>query len=418
MENRVASNGLTKFIWLFLAVYVANYVCFLSHIALFPQGGAPTWLPKADNSLGSALQVLSLAVFYMSGVGFLRPRRIWLSIALFPMVTTLLSAIVLIWTLGEISIVDTFDLGLRPPALATATTTSLVFCWVVGLLGIGIGIAAAVFSWQGEWSVIKAKADSIKAFSLIYGLVAVVFLPLLLIYTVTALVTGVTHGFLKIRGLDISSEQRTYVRGPITVVLVPMAHIGKSEFYRTILADFNTPDTVMIYEGVSDHKKLLKHKPAYKQIAMNLGLSDQGTEFQFQEQRQMAIQHGDLDVSEFQPSSIKALNELFEMMADGNSKLTALRSGDEKQFVNMLRDILDKRNEHLISVLDEMIKKKIRPRILIPWGALHMIAMEEALLKWDFQLTDRKIRHVGSIKILGAKMPKTPEQSLSKSSTN
>lgn|GEM_PF-5020316 len=412
MENRVPSNGLTKFIWLFLFIYVTNYLCFLCNIALFPKGGAPAWLSKLDDGLGSALQVLSLATFYMSGVGFLRPRRIWLSIALFPLVTMILASIVFISTLGEISIVDIFDLALRPPALATATTTSLVFCWVVGLLGLAIGTVATIFTWRSKWQVIKAKADSIKKFSLIYGLVGVIFVPLLVVYVGTSLVTNVTHGFLKIRGLDISSEQRTYVKGPLTVVLVPMAHIGKSEFYRTILKDFNTPDTVMIYEGVSDRKKLLKHKPAYKQIAMNLGLSDQGTEFRFQENQKMATEHGDLDVSVFQPSTVKALNDLFEMMADEKKKLTSLKSDDERQFVDMLRDILDKRNEHLIGVLDQVIQKKVRPRILIPWGALHMIALEDALLKRDFQLTERKARHVGSIKILISKKTQdSPEKS-------
>ena len=410
MEKRSASTGLTKFIWLFLAVYVANYVCFLCNIALFPKGGAPAWLPKLDDSLGSALQVLSLATFYMSGAGFLRPRRIWLSIALFPLVTMLLGSIVLIWALGEISIVDIFDLALRPPALAMATTTSFIFCWVVGLMGLGIGVVAALFTWQGRWQVIKAKADSIKKFSLIYGLVGVILVPLLVIYAGTALVTNITHGFLKLRGLGISSEQRTYVKGPVTVVLVPMAHIGKSEFYRTILKDFNTPDTLMIYEGVSDRKKLLKHKPAYKQIAMNLGLSDQGTEFRLQEPQQMATQHGDLDVSELQPSTVKSLNELFAMMADENKKLSSLKSDDERGFVDMLRDILDKRNEHLIGVLDQMLQKKVRPRILIPWGALHMIALEEALLKRDFQLTQRQTRHVGSIKILLSATPKDAQE--------
>ncbi len=410
MKKGVPSTGLTKFVWLFLAVYVANYFCFLCSVAIYPKGGAPAWLPKLDDSLSSALEVLSLATFYMSDAGFLRPRRIWLSVSLFPLVTSLFGCIVLIWTLGELSIVDTFDLALRPPALATATTTTFVYCWFVGLVGLAIGIVTMVFTWQGRWQVIKAKADSIKKFSLIYGAVAFIGIPLLIVYASTSLVDNITHGFLKLRGLGINSEQRTYVKGPVTVVLVPMAHIGKSEFYRTILEDFNTPDTVMIYEGVSDHQKLLKHKPAYKQIAMNLGLSDQGSEFRFKEKQLMATQHGDLDVSEFQPTSVKALNDLFEMMADETKPLTSLKSHDEKEFVNMLRDILDKRNEHLIGVLDHVIEKKVRPRILVPWGALHMIALEEALLKRDFRLTERKARHVGSIKILLSRKAKDSKE--------
>ena len=72
--------------------------------------------------------------------------------------------------------------------------------------------------------------------------------------------------------------------------------------------------------------------------------------------------------------------------------MKALNEADPKIAKDALDDILNKRNAHLLTVFDA--KAPGHKSIVIPWGALHMPAIRDALLQRGFVVASDEVHTV------------------------
>ncbi|MBW2688806.1 MAG: hypothetical protein JRC99_02605 [Deltaproteobacteria bacterium] len=108
------------------------------------------------------------------------------------------------------------------------------------------------------------------------------------------------------------------------------------------------------------------------------------------EQDKPDIARADIDINRFDPMTIKFLNEIGRTLFSGKPLVEALadysawanENMTPERVVGVMDDILDKRND---VVIDSMVRTLARyDTIVIPWGAMHMPAIEEAVLEQGF----------------------------------
>lgn len=243
-----------------------------------------------------------------------------------------------------------------------------------------------------------------------------VLLPAGFLYAGVALATWTelwTHRFLSFDLGGISLADRTYVRGDRELRLVAMMHLGDGRAYREIAASFVGDSTVVLAEGVTDTERRLETPPSVEGVAESLGLEAQDDlESYFEElgpaQRSLrpVVWHADVDVRDFSPVTVRWLDDMGRIWnADGTTAALrefmdrSLRGPEEIRTVE--RDILTRRNEHLLGQLAEALAEY--RRVIVPWGALHQPAIEASILDDGFQMTDaRRHRLVSWLAVAGA----------------
>ena len=104
----------------------------------------------------------------------------------------------------------------------------------------------------------------------------------------------------------------------------------------------------------------------------------------------------DVDVSSFDPMSLELLNVALGMYGAAENTEKAL--GDYLDFWSkhrndastvteqLFQDILHSRNDHVLAELER--QRSERDRLVLPWGALHMVGIEEALLDAGWSWTE------------------------------
>jgi hypothetical protein len=104
----------------------------------------------------------------------------------------------------------------------------------------------------------------------------------------------------------------------------------------------------------------------------------------------------DIDVSSFDPITITFIEELGKKMnGNGARSILALNRWSQETITpemhtTIMNDILNKRNDIVIGHLEKALKHY--DMIVVPWGALHMAAIEESLLDDGFKLQKQKER--------------------------
>jgi hypothetical protein len=215
-----------------------------------------------------------------------------------------------------------------------------------------------------------------------------VALPAVAFYFVLCGAIAVSHftaGFLTVHPSGLRSQVRQYTRSDgKEIELVPMAHVADADFYQKISESFPT-NSIVLMEGVTDNKNLLKHGISYKRMAKTLGVSEQMEEFKPQGKRVMA----DVDVDEFSSNTIDLLNVAMLIHANGLNADTVMKLAAYSAPTNLdqeiIGDLITKRNQHLLATLQaELPQSDI---IIVPWGAGHMPAIAAAIQKQGFHLT-------------------------------
>jgi hypothetical protein len=201
-------------------------------------------------------------------------------------------------------------------------------------------------------------------------------------------VSHFTAGFLTVRPGGLTAHVRHYARSDgKEIELVPMAHVGDADFYKTISESFPT-NSVVLMEGVSDEKHLLTNGISYKRMARSLGLSQQVEEFK----PQAELVRADVDVDQFSTNTIDLLNLVMLIHAKGMNAGTlaklALYSPPENVERQVLDDLIDKRNQHLLKTLQNELPQS--DLIIVPWGAGHMPEIAKGIEKEGFHLTGSK----------------------------
>lgn len=254
--------------------------------------------------------------------------------------------------------------------------------------------------------------------SLIFSAVNLFVVPLALTMFVLsvadAYMADYTSGFMHLTPGGLRMTERVYTRNNQTIRLAAMIHIGNREYYDDLTGSIAQGQTIVLAEGVSDTKKLLRNSIDYGKMAGFIGLTSQN-EMRFRgniideedlesprhvsrgigDEKKVAatdILRADMDISDFRPPTILLLNALGKHMQESHSfvkGVMAFNSWGEKNITPemsdiIMDDILHRRNIEVIRYLGKAIDRY--DTIVIPWGALHMKEIEAEVLKKGFKL--------------------------------
>ena len=260
--------------------------------------------------------------------------------------------------------------------------------------------------------------------SLIFGAVNLFIVPLFLgmsaLSVADAYMADYTSGFMHLTPGGLQMTERAYWKGNQTIRLAAMIHVGNREYYENVTGSIAQGRTIVLAEGVSDVRKLLRNSIDYGKMAGFLGLTSQN-EMRFRgriigskdlesprldtrsdgNEKQVGkadILRADVDVSDFRPPTILLLNALGKIMQGSNSFVkgfTALNSWGEKNITPemsdiIMDDILHRRNLEVIRYLEKSLGRY--DTVVIPWGALHMKEIEAEVLKKGFKLQEERER--------------------------
>lgn len=247
---------------------------------------------------------------------------------------------------------------------------------------------------------------------------AILFVPLafglILITTIGALIEVETQHYIEFGLTAINAKETTLSDGHRTVRLIGMAHVGEPAFYRSLI-DSLPADSVVLAEGIKDRDERLEKRLSYQNTARALGLVQQpslGRELEDslpETEETKTRDHGshkghptvlnsDLDLSDFSPDTIRFLTRATDLYASKSLSETLSRMGSfqegfgPKDYIAVTRDILRKRNRHLLETFD-----KVAPfyrTIIIAWGAEHMPEIEAGLRKRGYHIVSHDMRRI------------------------
>ena len=330
-----------------------------------------TWL-RVPLSLFTML--LALVIYGLMGLTPMIPKRVFLSLALFNPVATLVAIPCLIYFYGRIHQI----------------AWGIAFCQV--LLGLII-----LYRVQGglkfRWPLVPAPQLTDRRFSwrnLSVFLVVnvVVLVPAVLVYLGLCAVLAVNHfseGFLALRPSGFTVQVRKYVRADgKTIQLVPMLHIGEPEFYQTLAQSFPT-NALILMEGVTDNQNLLTNKITYQRMAATLGVAEQHEEFKPRGE----LVRADVDVAQFTSNTLAGLNLVMLIHARGMNPETLIKlmQFSPPHFEEQLfDDLLRKRNRHLMGEIQTRLLQS--ENLIVPWGAAHMPEIAQEIQKAGFRVDE------------------------------
>jgi hypothetical protein len=117
--------------------------------------------------------------------------------------------------------------------------------------------------------------------------------------------------------------------------------------------------------------------------------------------------HTDVDMRDFSPETLDFLRRVSQVFASGDLTTGVSRAHElSKRFdaragARILRDLLERRNDHLVDQLDAALPQ--HRSIIVPWGALHLPTIERALVERGFERTsEHSRRFVRYATLLGA----------------
>jgi hypothetical protein len=211
-----------------------------------------------------------------------------------------------------------------------------------------------------------------------------------------------TGGFARL-GYDglYMLEKRYRLEGKM-ILLAGMIHIAEKDYYDELIGSIPAEKTVVLAEGVTDGDGLLSSRFSYKKVAELLGMiSQEDVRFdrtpgggedtgvmdrRKEHERKPHIIRADVDIRQFNPQTIEFLNVMGEYLLGGTSLWEGLQSYGKWAEENMsdelvetiMDDILHRRNRELTRHLESALEKY--ESIIIPWGAIHMPGIEEAVI--------------------------------------
>ena len=337
---------------------------------------------------------LSVVVYACLGIDRRLPKRVFL-----PMTLYITWCSVAMWPLS--GVIDRASL----PLIAS-----------VGQVAIGL-LAMALLRGR---VLLPREIFQQSSFSLrnTLGFIAIIVLltPVVLIYGGLALASFYleeqTAGFLRISPVGIYMAERSYNRDAKEIRLAGMIHIGKEEYYENLAGSLSTEATIILTEGVTDRQHLLENNFNYSKLAGVIGLSSQdkmqidGNLVDLDDPGQMAgggeekpdIAWADIDLSRFDPQTVEFLNAIGRTLFSGKPLMEALteysvwanENMTPQRVAGIMADIIDKRNEAVIASLSKSLQHY--DTIIIPWGAMHMPAIEAAILEQGFKPGAKKQR--------------------------
>ncbi len=248
------------------------------------------------------------------------------------------------------------------------------------------------------------------------SLINIPLLPLLLVLisyaAADSLIEQYSAGFMRLKPNGLYMIEKSYQRDGRTIRLAGMIHLGQPDYYRDLIVSIEGTQAIVLTEGVTDQDGRLQGDFSYEKIAELLGLTSQEDVF-FRgrlvtaesleqlddlEKGKADILRADIDLKEFNAYTIAVLNALGKYLLNNDSLATGYRQFNRWAAENthpesnriIMADLLDKRNAAVLSYLPQALQKyRI---ILIPWGALHMPGIEQAIIEQGFCLQESRER--------------------------
>ena len=320
--------------------------------------------------------LLALVVYVLMGLTPRIPKGIFLPVTLFNLIAQLVVIPVYIYAYRHAQV------AIWSVSLVEVLLAGGVLCWVQG-------------GFRIRWPLLPENRLQPRAFSwpnllLFLGINGFLVLPAAAIYLWVCAAKAVDHfsdSFMALRPAGFTVQVRTYARADgKRIQLVPMSHIGESEFYRELSRSFPT-NALILMEGVTDNQGLLTNKISYRRVASSLGLAEQQKEFK---PKRQSIVRADIDVDQFAPSTIGVLNVAMLIHTRG---LTPENLAPLMQFSppphfeeQLMEDLLRKRNRHLLQEIQSHLDESAE--LIVPWGVAHMPEIAQAIEKSGFQLVD------------------------------
>jgi hypothetical protein len=322
--------------------------------------------------------VATIAIYVLMAITPMIPKRFFLPIALFNPLAMLAAIPFLIYRYAWFQQLDWV----------------LAFCQVIVGLGILFWVRGGL---RLGWPLLSEDKLRNRRFSWLNlsGFVLVnifALLPGVVLYLALCASLAVDHfsaSFLGLHSDRLTVRAKKFVRDDgKTIQLIPMMHIGESSFYNQVSKSFPT-NSVVLLEGVTDHKHLLKHELSYKRAATSLGLTEQHEEFV---PTQGELRQADIDVAEFSESSIDLLNLATLLHSKGFSVQILLELFQKCQTPvvaeQLQEDLLTKRNQHLLKEIKTALQDS--EHIVVPWGAGHMPGIAREIQKSGFVLDESR----------------------------
>lgn len=300
----------------------------------------------------------------------------------------------------------------------------------VGLVGSAIQGALVAAAWlaarrhhRGRRWLFSADSPPAPAFSwrrtlALCGAALALGPPLAVAYLALSIATSLevlTQGFVRVDLEGIALGDRRYARDGRDVRLVGMMHIGEEGAYRSIVRSFSREDTVVLAEGVRDREGLLRGGLEYGRAAEALGLQPQRDLRSYlvdpddpgaRPPEWPRVREADVDASRFEPETLEWIAWVGTLWAS-DDLVAALRAivvraalQDPEQWQIVQADILDRRDAHLIGEVERALGDF--RHVIVPWGALHLPAVERALLGWGFEPLERRERRLASWRTIAA----------------
>ncbi len=380
-----------RFANLYIVLFLIDAVLSLTDELLKISSTALSLLTEGRFFIAYLVIALSIIIYVLLGIDRRLPKRIFLPLTLFSTWAALA-----MWPLS--SLVERNSFGL------TAAILQVVLSIIVIILLRGLG---------GR-PLLPKKHFQTPSFSLgnTLGFTAINLLltPFLLIYSGLAVTSyyleDQTAGFLRLSPVGIHMTERSYHLDDKEVRLAGMMHIGQEDYYKDLAKSIPTEKTIILAEGVSDEDHLLENQFNYGKIAGIIGLTSQdkmrldgnlvdlenldSSEQIFNTSGKPDITRADIDLNRFEPKTIAFLNALGRTLfgdkpiAEGLAEYNLWINDNmsEESIAAVMVDIIDKRNEVVIAGMVKTLKRY--DTIIIPWGAMHMPAIEAAVLEQGF----------------------------------
>lgn len=320
--------------------------------------------------------LMAVVVYGLMALTPLIPKRLFLPLTLFNPLAALLVLPVLVYYYARMQQV----------------------AWIISLCQVIFGLGF-LFLFQGglkfRWPLVPLNQLAGRGFSwlnlcafLLLNVFVVV--PAVLVYLVFCTGLALDHftdGFVVLRRDGLTVQVRKYVRSDgKTVQLFPMSHVGDAVFYRKVAQSFPS-NSVILMEGVTDHRNLLTNKITYKRMAASLGVAEQGEEFNPVQGEWVAA---DVDVEQFTTNTIALLNMVMLIHSKGvtpENVLTLVQYSPPPHYEEQLwDDLLTKRNRHVVEELNSRLSKS--DYIIVPWGAAHMAGIAKEIQETGFRLDE------------------------------
>lgn len=231
-----------------------------------------------------------------------------------------------------------------------------------------------------------------------------------LVTTAADAIENHTGGYAQLRPSGFYLEERTFRKDDKEVRLVGMVHIAREGFYDSIASDLrSTNSAIVLLEGVSDEKGLLKTRLSYSGLADFMGISSQ-EKSTFTAQASHALnndgpsqpnaleyQQADLDISALQPQTLALIEALGQLLSSKSIQeaLTHLQNknsplNDEAGMKTAMQDLIHTRNDHLMASLQNALAST--NLVIVPWGAAHLPDLQKDLEEMGFRQVSEKAR--------------------------